>query len=61
MERFIRTLEEQCLYLHRFETLDDARRLIAAFITRYNQEWLIERPDHRTPVQARAAARRRAT
>ena len=60
MERFIRTLKEQCLYLHRFETLDDARRLIAAFITRYNHEWLIERLDHRTPAQARAAAPRRA-
>jgi putative transposase len=60
MERFIRTLKEQCLYLHRFETLEDAHRLITTFITRYNHEWLIERLDHRTPAQARAAARRRA-
>lgn len=59
MERFIRTLKEQCLYLHRFETLEEARERIAAFITRYNHEWLIERLGHRTPAQARAAARRR--
>ena len=25
MERFIRTLKEQCLWLYRFETLDEAR------------------------------------
>ena len=60
MERFIRTLKEQCLYLYRFETLDEARRLIAAFIARYNHEWLIERLDYRPPAQARAEARRRA-
>ena len=60
MERFIRTLKEQCLYLHRFATLEAARERIAAFITRYNHEWLIERLDHRTPAQARAAAPRRA-
>jgi len=60
MERFIRTLKEQCLYLHQFATLEEARRLIAAFIRRYNHEWLIERLDHRTPAQARAEAGRRA-
>jgi putative transposase len=60
MERFIRTLKEQCLYLHRFETMEEASERIAAFITRYNHEWLIERLGHRTPAQARAAARRRA-
>ena len=59
MERFIRTLKEQCLYLHRFETLEEARRTIAAFIVRYNHEWLIERLEHRTPAQARAEAGRR--
>ena len=59
MERFIRTLKEQCLYLHRFETLEEARERIAAFITLYNHEWLIERLGHRTPAPARAAARRR--
>jgi transposase InsO family protein len=54
LERFMRTLKEQCLYLQRFQTLEEARRIIAAFITRYNHEWLIERLDYRTPAQARA-------
>jgi putative transposase len=60
MERFIRTLKEQCLYLHRFESLEEARAIIAEFIARYNTEWLIERLGHRPPAQARAEARRRA-
>jgi putative transposase len=54
IERFMRTLKEQCLYLHRFQTLEEARRVIAEFIERYNREWLIERLDYRTPAQARA-------
>lgn len=60
MERFIRTLKEQCLYLHRFQTLEEARRIIAEFIARYNTEWLIERLGHQTPAEARASAERRA-
>jgi len=36
MERFIRTLKEQCLYLHQFTSLADAREVIAAFIQQYN-------------------------
>jgi transposase InsO family protein len=56
MERFIRTLKEQCLYLHQFASLAEAREVIAAFIRRYNTEWLIERLGYRTPAAARAAA-----
>ena len=60
IERFNRTLKEQCVYLHRFESLEQARAIIAAFIERYNREWLTERLGHRTPAQARADATRRA-
>lgn len=56
VERFIRTLKEQCLYLHRFRTLAEARDIISAFIARYNQQWLIERFGYRTPAQARVDA-----
>ena len=49
----MRTLKEQCLWLHRFDTLDEARAAIAAFIDRYNHQWLIERLGHRTPATAR--------
>ena len=49
----MRTLKEQCIWLHRFATLDEARLIIEAFIDRYNHQWLIERLDHRTPATAR--------
>jgi transposase InsO family protein len=60
IERFIRTLKEQCLHLHRPHTLEAARRVIAEFIARHNREWLIERLGHHAPAQARAAARAKA-
>ena len=52
-ERFIRTLKEQCLYLHDFESLEEAREAIAGFIERYNRGWLLERHGHKTPAQVR--------
>ena len=55
IERFLRTLKEQCLYLHQFPGLEEARRVIGAFIHRYT-EWLIARLGYRTPAAARAAA-----
>jgi putative transposase len=60
IERFNRTLKEQCVYLHRFESLEQARAIIGTFIERDNHDWLIERLGHRTPVQARVDALRRA-
>ena len=56
IERFMRTLKEQCLDLHQFASLDAARRVIGAFIERYNTEWIIGRLGYRTPAAARAAA-----
>ena len=53
MERWIRTLKEECLYLHDFQTLEEARAVIDEFIERYNREWLIERHGHRTPTEIR--------
>jgi len=55
-ERFMRTLKAQCIYVHQFASLEQARQLIGEFIARYNAEWLIERLGHRTPAQARADA-----
>ena len=56
IERFMRTLKEQCLYLHQFASLEEARRVIGAFIHRYNAEWLIARLGYQTPAAARATA-----
>lgn len=43
VERVIRTLKEQCVYRHRFESLQQATRVIADWIQFYN---------HRRPHQA---------
>jgi len=55
MERWIRTLKEECLYLHDFRTLEEARGVIGEFVERYNREWLIERHGYRTPTAVRQA------
>jgi transposase InsO family protein len=60
MERFLRTLKEECLYVHTFRSLEEARRIIGAFIQAYNREWLIERHGHRTPAEVRRALSREA-
>ncbi len=60
MERWIRTLKEECLYLHDFKTLDEARQVIGTFIERYNREWLIERHGHQTPADVRRALTQKA-
>jgi len=49
MERWIRTLKEECPYLHDFDTLDEARRVIGEFIGSV----LIEQHGHRTPTNVR--------
>ena len=49
----MRTLKEECLYLHDFEGLEQAREVIAEFIKRYNRGWLLERHGYRTPLQVR--------
>jgi len=60
MERFLRTLKEECLYVHDFQSLEEARRVIGAFIECYNREWLLERHGHRTPAEIRTKFRRKA-
>ena len=50
-ERFIRTLKEECIYLHDFETLEEAREVIGAFIERYNNGWLLQRHGYMTPAR----------
>ena len=51
MEWWIRTLKEECFYLHDFATLDEARKVIGEFIERCNREWLLERHCYRTPAE----------
>jgi putative transposase len=53
IERFFRTLKEQLLWLRRFRDLDQLRAALVEFRERYNQHWIIQRLNYRTPVQAR--------
>ncbi|MGH7644346.1 MAG: transposase [Gemmatimonadales bacterium] len=60
MERWIRTLKEECLYLHDFATLEEARQVIGKFIERYNRAWLLERHGYQTPAEVRTSRTRQA-
>lgn len=53
IERFMRTLKEECLSLQQFRTLEEARFAIASFIRQYNTEWLLQRRGHKTPAESR--------
>lgn len=53
IERFFRTLKEQLLWLRRFRNLDELREALTEFRQRYNEHWILERLQYRTPAQAR--------
>jgi putative transposase len=53
-ERFIRTLKENFLWVHTFDTIEELRRALAEFARHYNDTWLVARHGHRTPAQVRA-------
>ena len=53
MERFVRTLKEQLLWLQTFETVEQLRGALQEFRTKYNRKWLIARNGDLTPEQAR--------
>ena len=53
IERFFRTLKEQLLWIRRFRDLEALRTALIEFRDRYNRQWILERLDYRTPVQAR--------
>lgn len=54
-EWFMKIVKEQCLHLHRFKNLAEARIKIAEFIRRYNEGWILARHEYQTPAQARRA------
>jgi len=53
IERFFRTLKEQLLWVRRFRNLDELREALIEFRRRYNEHWILERLQYRTPAQAR--------
>jgi putative transposase len=53
VERFIRTLKEQLLWVRTFQNVEDLRQALAEFRERYNQRWIVQRLGYLTPAQAR--------
>jgi transposase InsO family protein len=56
-ERFIRTLKENFLWVHTFDTIEELRRGLQEFVAHYNATWLVARHGYRTPNQVRAEQR----
>ena len=56
VERFIRTLKDNLLWVRRFETIEDLRLALHAFKHTYNRTWIVERHGYQTPAAVRACA-----
>jgi putative transposase len=56
-ERFIRTLKENFLWVHTFDTIEELRCALQDFVAHYNATWLAARHGYRTPNQIRAEQR----
>jgi transposase InsO family protein len=52
-ERFIRTLKEQLLWGRTFRTVEELREALQTWLVTYNEQWLVERHDFRSPAQVR--------
>lgn len=53
VERFIRMLKEQVLWVGVFQNVEEQRHAPAEFRERYNQRWIVQRLGYLTPAQAR--------
>ena len=52
VERFIRTLKENLLWLRRFDTIEELRLALHAFKDTYNRTWIVERHGYQTPLRS---------
>ena len=55
VERFIRTLKENLLWIRRFDTIEELRLALRAFQATYNRAWIVERHGYQTPAAIRTA------
>jgi putative transposase len=56
IERFMRTLKEECIWLHSFETFTKAKRVIEDWIKEYNVERPHQELGYQAPVEFKLAA-----
>ena len=54
IERLFRTLKEQAIHGRIFQTIEEVRNAVRAFVARYNAEWLVEKNGYRSPARMRA-------
>jgi putative transposase len=55
VERFIRALKENLLWVRRFATIDELRQALHRFKDTHNHIWIVERHGYQTPAAVRAA------
>jgi len=53
VERFFRTLKQECVWLHRFESFEEAERIIMPWIDHYNTQRLHSSLEYKTPAEWR--------
>jgi putative transposase len=53
VERFMRTLKEECLWQHHLNTLEDVERVLSAWIPRYNTQRRHQSLGYLTPAEYR--------
>ncbi len=54
IERFFRSLKEECVWQHTFQTFEEARRIIRDWVRWYNQDRPHQALGYRSPIQYRA-------
>jgi transposase InsO family protein len=52
-ERFHRTLKDQIIEGRVFQNVDEVREAVDQFVKLYNEQWLVAKRDHRSPLEAR--------
>ena len=53
VERAIRTLKEQLLWVRTFDTVEELRRALLDWAELYNERWMIQRHGYISPAQRR--------
>ena len=56
-ERFIGLLKENLLWVRTFSTIEELRQALIEFKQQYNEQWILQRHDYKTPAQVRQEKR----
>jgi transposase InsO family protein len=59
IERFFKTLKMECLWIHDFTDVEQAREIVGPWMELYNTLWLIERHGHKTPREVRVSEQKK--